>query len=170
MDLASNITVSKLKDKFTQDILDTTEFRNEITILVKSEKLLDILRFLHDDRDLAFNFLADITAVDWFQRNPRFDAVYHLRSLTHNFLLRIKTQINDDTKIPSASSIWQTANWLEREVYDLFGIEFENHPDLRRILTPEHWEDHPLRKDYPLTGKNEPLYFPTAEDVMENEQ
>ena len=169
MDLASNITVSKVKDKFTQDILETAEFRNEISIIVNSDKLLDILRFLHDDRDLAFNFLADITAVDWFQRNPRFDVVYHLRSLTHNFLLRIKTQINDGVKLASATSIWQTANWLEREVYDLFGIEFENHPDLRRILTPDHWENHPLRKDYPLTGKNEPLFFPTSEDVTDRE-
>lgn len=169
MDQIDNTTVVKLKEKFLDAIQDITEYRNEITVLVKCEKVLDILRFLHDDKDLGYNFLADLTSVDWFQRDPRFDVVYHIRSLNHNFFIRIKVQLNDGEKIESATPVWTTANWLEREVYDLMGIEFSNHPDLRRIVTPDHWEDHPLRKDYPLVGKNEPLSTPTQEDVEDTE-
>jgi len=164
-----NITVQKLQHQFSDAIVDVFEFRHEITILVRREKIPDILRFLHDDRELGYDFLADLTAIDWFQRKSRFDVVYHLRSLAHNFLIRIRTQVADGEKVESATSIWQTANWLEREVYDLYGIEFANHPDLRRILTPEHWEDHPLRKDYPLVGKNEPLFIQSLEDVRDSE-
>ncbi len=169
MDQIDNTTVVKLKEKFPDAIQEVTEFRNEITVLVKRENVLDILRFMHDDKDLGYNFLADITSVDWFQRTPRFDVVYHLRSLNHNFFIRIKTHVKDGEKIESATPVWTTANWLEREVYDLMGIEFSHHPDLRRILTPDHWEDYPLRKDYPLVGKNEPIMIPTQEDVEDNE-
>ena len=169
MEITDNLTISKLTEKYNDQITEMTKFRNEITVCIRPDKLIEILQYLRDENALGYNFLADLTAVDKYQESPRFEIVYHLRSLKYNFFIRIKTSIQDNQKIPSVSSLWQTADWLEREVYDLFGIEFENHPDLRRILTPNHWEDHPLRKDYPLTGKNEPLYYQSEEDVEDSE-
>ena len=138
-----------IQDKFT--ILNV-EVKPDLTILLSSDKILPICQFLHDDPELNFVYVADITAVDYPQRSPRFDVVYHLYSIDKNHRIRIKTGVDEGKSIPSVTGIWKGADWFEREIYDMFGVEFTGHPDLRRILLPDDWEGHPLRKDYPLQG------------------
>jgi NADH-quinone oxidoreductase subunit C len=147
----NEITLEKLKEEFTKSILEVAEFRGELTIVVRKEDIVPICRFLRDDPELLYNFLSDLCAVDYLERKPRFDVVYNLYSIQKNDRVRLKVQVDDDEAIPSVTSVWSTANWHEREVFDMFGIRFEGHPDLRRILMPEDWEGHPLRKDFPLT-------------------
>jgi NADH-quinone oxidoreductase subunit C len=146
-----NPILTKLKEKFPESILEVAEFRGEWTIVVKREDIVSLCTFLRDDSELFFNFLSDLTAVDYLGRKPRFDVVYHLYSIDKNHRLGLKVKVEEDESIPSITSVWSTANWLEREVFDLFGIRFDGHPDLRRIVLPEDWEGHPLRKDFPLT-------------------
>jgi NADH-quinone oxidoreductase subunit C len=108
------------------------------------------MRALRDRPDLAFTLLAELTAIDFWPRTPRFELVYLLVSIEHRTRLRIKVRLDADTRIVTVSDLWPAANWLEREVADLFGIIFDQHPDLRRLLMPEDWTGHPLRKDYPV--------------------
>lgn len=131
-------------------VIETFTFRGEETLVVPREHLFEVLRFLKEQN--SFEMLIDLTAVDYLGRKePRFEAVYHLLSLTQNRRLRVKTPVPEsDPVVPSVVPLWKAANWLEREVYDLFGIRFEGHPDLKRILLWEGFEGHPLRKDYPL--------------------
>jgi NADH-quinone oxidoreductase subunit C len=144
--------VQKLREKFTDVVLETKEFRGEHTVTVPKDKLIEVCLFLRDDPELHFNFLSDLTSLDLFDKDTtRFEVNYHLLSHKNRARLRIKTRVREGEKVPSLTSVWPTSNWHEREVYDLMGIEFENHPDLRRILTPDGWIGHPLRKDYPLT-------------------
>jgi NADH-quinone oxidoreductase subunit C len=111
-------------------------------------------RFLKEDPKHGFNFLSDLCGVDYMGREPRFEVVYHLYSMEHKHRLRMKVSLSEgDLTIPSVTPIWKTANWHERECFDLVGIIFTNHPDMRRILTPEGFTDHPLRKDFPLRGR-----------------
>ncbi|MEW6608923.1 MAG: NADH-quinone oxidoreductase subunit C [bacterium] len=146
----TNQEITKIiKDKFKKDILKV-ETEPDLTIYVSDDRILQICQFLHDDEELNFVYLSDISGVDYSERMPRFDVVYHLYSIEKNHRIRIKTAVGDGESISSVTGIWQGANWFEREVYDLFGVEFENHPDLRRILLPDDWQGHPLRKDYPL--------------------
>ena len=144
-------TVNKLKEKFADSILDVSWFREELSVTVKRGTILDITRFLKEDEELSFNFLSDICGVDWLGRNPRFDVVYNLYSVKNKVRVRLKVMVDDNEIIPSMTANWQSANLLEREVYDMFGIKFRNHPDLRRILLPDDWQGHPLRKDFPLS-------------------
>jgi len=149
-----DITIRKLKEKFPDSILDITFFRDEATIVVKKEDILPVARFLCSDEDLLYDFLSDLCCVDYLKREPRFEIVYHLYSINKNKRLRIKAPIPRNYQvISSVYSVWKTANWLERECYDMYGIGFEDHPDLRRILLADDWEGHPLRKDYPLRGR-----------------
>jgi len=144
--------VQKLKDKFGSAILDAREFRGETTVIIPKEKLVEICDFLKANPDLRFNFLSDLTSLDLFEkRKPRFEVNYQLLSHANRNRLRLKVLVDEGEKVPSVTGVWSTANWHEREIYDLMGIPFENHPDLRRILTPDGWVGHPLRKDYPLT-------------------
>lgn len=143
-----------IKDKFKEKVLKV-ESEPDLTIYLPNDKILDICQFLHDSEELNFVYLSDISGVDYPQRTPRFDIVYHLYSIEKNHRLRLTTQVEEGKSIPSVTCIWRGANWFEREVYDLFGIEFENHPDLRRILLPNDWQGHPLRKDYPLEAIKE---------------
>jgi len=123
------------------------------TIWVPSNSIVEVCRALRDRR--GFTFLADITAVDWWPREPRFEVVYHLASAGHR--LRVKTRVPETPALlPTVQSVWPGANWLEREVWDLFGIVFEGHNDLRRLLMPEDWEGHPLRKDFPVQIRLKP--------------
>jgi NADH-quinone oxidoreductase subunit C len=147
----NNITLEKLKESFAKSILEVTEFRGELTIVVRKEDIVQIGTFLRGDPELSYNFLSDLCGVDWLERKPRFDVMYNLYSIEKNHRVRLKVQVEDGAAIPSVTSVWSTANWHEREVFDMFGIRFEGHPDLRRILMPEDWEGHPLRKDFPLT-------------------
>ncbi len=146
-----NLISTKLKEKFPESTLEISEFRGELTIVVKKEDMVPLCTFLRDDPDFSFNFLSDLCGVDYLGRKPRFDVVYHLYSLDKNHRLRLKVKVEEGESVPSVTSVWNTANWHEREVFDLFGITFDGHPDLSRILLPEDWEGYPLRKDFPLT-------------------
>jgi NADH-quinone oxidoreductase subunit C len=128
-------------------------------VRVPAADLAEVCRLLHDRPELGFAFLADITAVDWWPREPRYDVVYHLSSMTQRLRLKVALEGTSAT-LPTLQSVWPAAAWLEREVWDMFGIRFEGHPDLRRILMPEEFAAHPLRKDYPLQGRGERHNFP----------
>ena len=134
-------------------ISGTEVFRGELTVTVPREQLLRVTGFLRNDPELAFDFLSDLTATDHLPLEPRFAVVYHLLSIRHRQTLRLRTwSPGTNPSVPSVTTIWPTANWHEREVFDLFGIRFEGHPDLTRLLLPLDWEGHPLRKDYPTGG------------------
>lgn len=154
----NNRAVLMLKEKFAASIIDVVEFRGEVTVTVKKDDIIAILSFLK--QSLQFNLLTDVTAVDYLgKREDRFMVVYQLYSIPQKDRLRIKAPVAEaDCRIQSATQVWKTANWLEREAYDLFGITFDNHPDLRRILMTPDWEGHPLRKDYPLQGPDREPY------------
>lgn len=143
--------LARLKEKFPESILQSAEVRGELTVVVRKEDIVSVCTFLRDDTELSFDFLSDLTAVDHLGREPRFDVVYHLYSLGKNRRLRLKVKVGEGESVPSVTSVWSAANWLEREVFDMFGIRFDYHPDLRRILMPDDWVGHPLRKDFPLT-------------------
>lgn len=127
------------------------------TVIVPAPLLLDVMRYLRETPEAAFDFCSDITASDWPPRAKRFDVVYCLYSIRHRHRVRVKTHAGERDPVPSVTSIWPAANWLEREVYDLFGVNISGHPDRRRILMPEDWQGHPQRKDYPLEGPGELL-------------
>jgi NADH-quinone oxidoreductase subunit C len=143
------------------------------TFLVPREQVVAVCTALRDLPSLRFALLADLTAVDWWPGEPRFHVVYLLASIEHTQRLRLKVALpGEDAHLPTVTSLWSGANWLEREVFDLFGIVFDGHPDLRRVLMPEDWEGYPLRKDYPVQIKqpvkiHEPLEL-TPEDFRKN--
>lgn len=141
-----------LKERFGDALIEVAHYAGEVTAVVPRERITEVLTFLRDDDRTAFDLLADLTAADWPEREKRFDVVYHLYSVPRNHRLRIKVHAGEGEPVASAASIWRSADWHEREVYDLFGVVFEGHPDLRRILLPDEWEGHPLRKEYPLEG------------------
>ena len=132
-------------------ILDTIEALGETTLIADTAQIVDLCRYLKDTE--KFGRLSTITAVDWYPAEPRFEVVYHLHSLEKNRYLRIKCRLpGENPEIDSATAIWRSANWYERETFDMFGIRFRNHPNLIRILMPLDWEGYPLRKDYPVHG------------------
>jgi NADH-quinone oxidoreductase subunit C len=131
---------------------------DELTITAKASEIVSLLRFLRDDPRCLFWNLIDITAIDWPSRERRFDVVYHLLSPKLNQRVRVKAETDETTPVPSVIEVFPSANWLERETYDLYGVVFSNHPDMRRILTDYGFEGHPLRKDFPLTGFVEVRY------------
>jgi len=144
----------KVKDKFPQAVEDVISFRDECTVRVKREYLLEVAKYLKEDPECSFNFLSDLCGIDYPKEEHHFEVVYHLYSMEHTHRLRIKVSLlASDLTLPSVSSIWRTANWHERECYDMLGINFSDHPDLRRILTPEGFKDYPLRKEFPLRGR-----------------
>jgi len=147
----------KIKEKFPDEVLEIKEFRGQASILLKKDRILDICKHLHDDPELCFDYLVDLCGADYSEsKEKRFEVIYHLYSMTHCHLIRLKAEapaINPE--IDSVTSVWAGANWHERECYDMFGIIFKGHPDLRRILMPEDWEGYPLRKDYPVEGPEE---------------
>jgi NADH-quinone oxidoreductase subunit C len=130
----------------------------EVTVSVARERILDALRTLRDDADCQFEVLVDICGVDYPGRERRFDVVYHLLSLRKNQRIRLKVETDEETALPSATPVFPNANWYEREAFDMFGILFTGHPDLRRILTDYGFDGHPLRKDFPLSGYVEVRY------------
>jgi NADH-quinone oxidoreductase subunit C len=144
----------KIKEKFPEEVLDVREFRGQVSVTLKKDRILDIFRYLHDDPDLFLDYLVDVCGADYLgKKEKRFEVVYHLYSIKHRHAVRIKAEVDgDEPSIDSVMPIWVGANWHEREAYDLYGIIFKGHPDLRRILLPEDWEGYPLRKDYPLNG------------------
>ncbi len=157
----SNITFKKLKEKFPEAIQECYTFRGDSIVVVDKKKIYDICKFLRDNPELRYEFLIDLTCVDYLGRKPRFEVVYNLYSFTYNRRLRIKAPVDErDTQIQSVTSLWDIANWFEREVWDMFGIRFKGHPDLRRLLMYDEFKGHPLRKDYPI-NKRQPLVTPS---------
>jgi NADH-quinone oxidoreductase subunit C len=159
--MEANVTLKKLSSQFPDSVVETHSYRGDDTAVVKKEDILKICNFLRDDEDLLYNFMMDLTAVDYMGREPRFEVVYHLYSLKYNRRVRIKARVSEsDCSIDSIVPLWISANWFEREAYDLYGVIFKGHPELRRILLYEGFEGHPLRKDYPIK-KRQPLIGPT---------
>ncbi|HEY2574085.1 MAG TPA: NADH-quinone oxidoreductase subunit C [Verrucomicrobiaceae bacterium] len=143
--------VQALKEKFGEGVVSATEFRGEHSVSVRLESLKPLMRYCRDE--LGFDYLLDISSVDHFEIEPRFEMVYELYGLAHHRHLRVKAQLAEEQEAPTVSDLWPTANWHEREVFDMMGIRFDGHPDLRRILMWEGYPFYPLRKEFPLAGK-----------------
>jgi NADH-quinone oxidoreductase subunit C len=145
---------SLIRTKFADTIEEILEAIGEVTIIAKREGLVELMTYLRDEPGLRFNYLSDIGGVDLGEfASPRFAVAYQLYSLDHNHRLRVKVFLEeDDATVPTMWNIWKASNWLEREIFDMFGVNFEGHPDLRRILMPADYEGYPLRKDFPIKG------------------
>jgi NADH-quinone oxidoreductase subunit C len=153
--------IDTLKQRFSTELLAAESSHGEEIVTVGREAAPAVLRALRDEPDFDFNFLIDLTAVDWMGREPRFEVVYQLKSLSRNHRLRVKVPLpGDDAWIKSAVELWKSADWVERECFDMFGIDFKDHPDLRRILMYDSFVGHPLRKDYPVDRRQ-----PIVEEV-----
>jgi NADH-quinone oxidoreductase subunit C len=167
--LSAAAVLDRLRATLAADLFEAAEAADQAAVFVPRERLVEICQTLRDHPELRFAFLAELTAVDWWPREPRFEIVYHLASLGTDpagatgpaderstavpppMRLRVKLRVpGNDARVPCVSAIWPAAGWLEREVWDLFGIVFDGHADLRRLLMPEDWEGHPLRKDHPV--------------------
>lgn len=143
--------VEALRAEFSDAILEVQEFRGEITVIVDPARIVNICQFCRDTEGLQYNFLSDVTGIDYLPQEPRFGVAYHLYSMYQNRSLRLKVLLpGEKPEVASVTSVYPAANWFEREIYDLLGVTFSDHPDLRRILMPADWDGHPLRKDYPL--------------------
>jgi len=140
--------VKRYKEKFGPAILEAWVDRKQAILVVARELLAEIAIYSRDNE--KFDWLSDLTAADWPKREKRFDIILNMYSMEKNERLRLKAQASGDERVPSVQGIWATANWMEREVYDMFGVVFEGHPDLRRILLPDEWQGYPLRKDYDI--------------------
>lgn len=171
--------VEAVKEAFGDAILHVKEFRGETTITVQPERIPDVLDFLRVSSGLVYNMLSDISAVDYYPndygdgfagdyRPERFGVSYHILSMLYNRRLRVKTfAMEEDPIIPTAIGVWPAADWLEREISDLMGIQFEGHPDPRRLLMPEDWDGHPHRRDYPL-GKETVAFSFNVEEIRKH--
>jgi NADH-quinone oxidoreductase subunit C len=157
----SKEVLDRLVEKFPDEIVHTHAEHGDETAVVRRDRLLELMRFLRDDDVTSFELLSDLTGVDYFgKKEPRFEVVYHLYSVTRNHRLRIKVEVDeDDPVVPSIMDLWRSVYWMEREAWDLYGIRFEGHPDLRRVLLYEQFEGHPLRKDYDMEDR-QPLIPP----------
>lgn len=143
--------VEAIRAQFPKACLEVVTFRGETTVYIDPPRIADVCLYLRDADGLRFNFLIDVTGIDYYPDEPRFAVAYHLYSMLYNRKLRLKVRLpGDNPHVPTVTGVWPTANWQEREAYDMFGIIFDGHPDLRRILTAADWEGHPQRKDYPL--------------------
>jgi NADH-quinone oxidoreductase subunit C len=144
----NNELVGRVRAKFGTGLVEAIEDRKQAILTVERERLAEVAHYLRDEE--KFDLLSDLTAVDWPKREKRFDVVLNLYSFAKNERLRVKARAGDGEEVPSVAGVWTTANWLEREAFDMFGIVFAGHPDLRRILLPDDWQGYPLRKDYDI--------------------
>ena len=144
----NNELVGRVRAKFGTALVDAIEDRKQAVFTIESGKLAEVAQYLRDEE--KFDLLSDLTAVDWPKREKRFDVVLNLYSFAKNERLRVKARAGDGEEVPSVAGVWPTANWLEREAFDMYGIVFAGHPDLRRILLPDEWQGFPLRKDYDI--------------------
>lgn len=152
--------IEKLRNKFGTAIISSADKNDMPEVIVDRDKILDILLFLKNDSETPFNLFLDVCGVDYSDQKPRFEVVYHLYSLVSKGRIRIRVKLHEeDLKIKTAVSVYPIANWFEREAYEMFGIDFEGHPNLQRLLTWEEFEGHPLRKDYPI-NKRQPIPEP----------
>lgn len=151
--LKSHPAISRLLS-WNEDAVESVKFdRDEMTIYVAREAIREACSLLRDNANCPFNYLSDVTCVDWYPSEPRFEVIYQLLSIPNKERVRLKVRLSgDNPALDSVTSVWLGANYFEREVFDLFGVRFNGHPYLRRILMPENWEGHPLRKDYPVEG------------------
>jgi len=153
--------LEKLRGFSPDSILESSDFRGDLAILIRKGDIANVCRFLRDDPILSFSMLIDLCGVDRFTREGRFEIVYHLYSLKNRHYLRLKARVEeDDPTVETVTSVWTGANWHERETYDMFGITFTGHPDLRRMYMPEDYEHFPLRKDFPLMGIPDSIPLP----------
>jgi NADH-quinone oxidoreductase subunit C len=150
-DASSHPLVKKLRQKLDGAVTEATEFVGQLSVQVERGRIIEVCELLRRDAETPFNYLSDLTAVHFPARlDAPFEVVYQLYSIAANERVRLRVRTSAEEGVETVSSVWPTANWMEREVYDLFGITFRNHPDLRRLLLPSDWEGHPLRKEYPL--------------------
>jgi len=157
----NSTVIEKLKSSFPGVDLKMSEFRGELTVEVPRENILEVCRFLKSDPEVQFDLLADLCGIDMYTPMKRFGVIYNLYSLKNKHRIRLKTFVEEeDPRLTSVTGVWRTANWHERETYDMFGITFDGHPDLRRIYMPDEFEHHPLRKDFPVMGIPGSLYLP----------
>jgi NADH-quinone oxidoreductase subunit C len=151
VDASGNVLVKKLKAQFDGAVMEAVEFLGQVSIRVDAAKIVEVCDFLRNDPDSPFNYLSDLTCVHYpMNREAPLEIVYNLLSIKRNERVRLKVGTTEQGSVESVTSVWPSANWMEREVYDLFGVTFSNHPDLRRILLPPDWVGYPLRKDYAL--------------------
>jgi NADH-quinone oxidoreductase subunit C len=161
METMNEKVAGRIKAKFTHMKYDAAEFRGELTIVIPKEQIVEVCKFLKEDPELCFDLLADLCGIDMNTASKRFGVVYNLYSYTTKHRIRLKTFTEEEhPKVPTVTGVWGTANWHERETFDMFGILFEGHPDLRRIYMPDEFEYHPLRKDFPLMGIRGSLELP----------
>jgi NADH/F420H2 dehydrogenase subunit C len=149
--------ITALQSAIPDGVAQLSLYVGDWTVIVPAAKLLEVGRFLRDTPEAGFDFCSDLTASDWPPRAQRFDVIYCLYSTRHRRRVRLKVRAGESDPVPSVTGLWPSTNWLEREVYDLFGVNFVGHPDLRRILMPDDWQGYPQRKDYPLEGPGELL-------------
>lgn len=162
--LLDSITLKRLKEQFGDVVADAVIFRSEMTVTVKLEKIAEVLSYLKGGKGEHFNFLADLCGADYPERAEQFEVVYHLLSMKSGERIRIKTRVAEGQSVPSATKLWEAANWMEREAYDMYGIHFTGHPNLTRILMFDGFEGHPLRKDFPVKGLQPPEERYAADD------
>lgn len=155
-----------IQSAFDGAVDETDVTKGELTVTISPERLVEIMTFLRDNSECQFRVLVDICGVDYPERPKRFDVVYHLLSLHLNQRIRVKLHTDEETPIPSLCGVYSAANWFEREIWDMYGVLFSNHPDLRRILTDYGFQGHPLRKDFPLTGFVEMRYSEELKRVV----
>jgi len=164
MDIAKLI-LDKVNSEFANSIIETSDFRDDLCITVKKEQIISIAKFLKEDPQLQFIMCKDVTAIDWATSKNRFTTVYNIYSFLLNYTLRLKSDIDTDPpEIDSVTSIWHSADWYERETFDMYGIKFIGHPDLRRMYMPEGFEYYPLRKEFPLLGIPGSLPLPDKDE------
>jgi len=142
--------VEKVRARFAEALKDVIYFRGEDTLLVAPERIVEICRFLKEDPEMSFDFLVDVTGIHYLEREYSYEVIYHLLSLGRRRRLRLRARLGEEGEIDTVTTVWRGADWHEREAFDLVGIRFKGHPDLRRILMPEDFEGHPLRKDFAL--------------------
>ena len=149
----NNFVLEKLKARFGEGSIESSVFRDELTVVLPKEIIVEVCRFLKEESQLEFDLLADLCGIDMYTPIKRFGVIYNLYSLKNKHRIRLKTFVEEeDPKLPTVTTVWGTANWHERETYDMFGVVFEGHPDLRRVYMPDEFEYFPLRKDFPLMG------------------
>ncbi len=149
-EIENDSIIDRVKVQFKDFIVKAVESLGMQELLIQRERTIDLCRYLRDDAEARFDFLTDLTARHFPAREKPFQVIYHLYSFSRNARLRLKVDLGAEESAMSVVSVWSTANWMEREVYDLFGVRFDEHPDLRRILLPPDWDGYPLRKDYPM--------------------
>ncbi|WP_281016542.1 MULTISPECIES: NADH-quinone oxidoreductase subunit C [unclassified Minwuia] len=158
MDENLNELAEQISSGLGDAIIGVTVTNGELRVDARADRIVQVMTYLRDNSGCQFKALMDVTAVDWPARSPRFDVVYHLLSIRLNQRVRVAVKTDEETPVPSVSEVYSVANWFERETWDMYGIMFSGHPDLRRILTDYGFEGHPLRKDFPLTGHVEVRY------------